>query len=268
MPMLAIDSIVIDERILTRPLDQDLAVDYSVKMKEGAKFPPIVVFEIDGKNCVSSGQHRFHANKLNGALEIDAIIKEGTVDEAWMFGLQDNATHGQRFSKSDNEAAVRRIMQHPVYGGMTNTTIAKLLGITSMTVGRIKKKIQDEDSVPETIKKYVDKNGVEKTVDTSKLATNKPKDPEPEPEDNELGDIVAQLEEENKKLKDAVALGQFDATEIEKIDIQETLEDLRKENQLLKIENEALKKSRDQFQKENAELIRTVKSLQKKLKGQ
>jgi hypothetical protein len=270
MPMLAIDSIVLDERILTRPLDQDVAVDYSMKMKEGAKFPPIVVFEIDGKNCLSSGQHRYHAHKLNGALEIDSIVKEGTVDEAWLFGLQDNATHGHRFSKTDNESAVRRMMSHPVWGGWTNTTIAKMLGVTAMTVGRIKKKIQDELGITEEKKKYVDKNGMEKQVDTKKLATKKQ---EPELEDDgeaigELTDVIDQLKEENTKLKDAVALGQFDATEIEKIDIQETLEELREENRVLRIENEALKKSRDQYQKENAELIRTVKSLQKKLKGQ
>jgi transposase len=272
MPMLDIDSIVLDERILTRDFVEDVAVDYSVKMKEGVQFPPIVVFEIDGKNCLSSGQHRYHAHKLNGALQIDSVVKQGTVDEAWMFGLQDNATHGHKPSKRDNENAVRRITKHPIYGGMTNTQIAKVLGVTAMTVGRIKKKIQDELDATDTVKTYTDKNGNERKVDTAKLVTKKKK-PEPEPEVDdgaigELADVIEQLKEENTKLKDAVALGQFDATEIEKVDVQDTLEQLREENRILKQENENWKKTCTQYQKENAELIRTVKSLQKKLKGQ
>jgi hypothetical protein len=268
MQKLAIDSIVIDERIQVRELDPELAVDYAAKMKDGAVFPPIVVFLIDGAYCLSSGRHRFEAHKMNGALEVDSIVKEGTFDDAYLFGVQENGTHGQRYSHSETVEIVRKLCKHPVWGGWTNTTLGKIVGVTGMTIGRIRKKIEQESEEPETVKKYSTKDGAEKTVNTKQLATKKQKEPEPENEEaiGELTDVVTQLEEENKKLRDAVALGQFDATEIEKIDIEDTLAQLREENRVLRIENEALKKSRDQYQKENSELIRTVKSLQNKLK--
>jgi FtsZ-binding cell division protein ZapB len=268
MQKVAIDSIVVDERLMIRELDQDIAVDYAAKMKEGAVFPPIVLFKIDNKIYLSSGRHRLEAHKLNAALEIDALIKDGSMDDAYLFALQDNAHHGHKLSQRNITEAVRRMMNHPVWKDWTNTTIAKLVGVTAMTVGRIKKKLEEETGTQPTEKKYVDKNGLEKTVNTAKLATKKV-EPEPEVDDDAIGeltDVIARIEEENKKLKDAVALGQFDATDIEKFDIQETLEELREENRRLKIENESLRKSRDDYQKENAELIRTVKSLQKKLK--
>lgn len=270
MQKLAIDSIVIDARIMVRQLNQDLASDYSVKMKEGANFPPIVVFLIDEQYYLSSGRHRYEAQKINGALEVDAIVKEGTTDEAWLFGLQDNATHGHRISHEETKLAVKRMMEHPVWKDWTNTTIAKIVGVTAMTVGRIRKKLQDEMEEQEPVKKYKTKDGTEKTVNTKQLATNKTKEPEPENEEaiGELTDVINQLTEENTKLKDAVAVGAWDATEIEKADAEELIADLRQQIATLEAELDSVKKTRDRYQKENAELIRTVKSLQKKLKEQ
>jgi len=251
-------------------LNENVVAEYAAHMRDGDTFPPLIVF-FDGTDYwLADGFHRYFAYKQHGTLDVEVEIKEGTKDDALLYASGAAARRGLPLTHQDLKCIIKRMSEHPERSQWTNTMIGKHVGCSSMTVGRIKRELEKESAPTSTTKKYKDKDGKEKTVNTAKLATNKPKEPEPkpEPEDDELGDIVAQLEEENKKLKDAVALGQFDATEIEKIDIQETLEGLRKENQLLKIENEALKKSRDQFQKENAELIRTVKSLQKKLKGQ
>ena len=79
-------------------------------------------------------------------------------------------------------------------------------------------------------------------------------------------DAVHQLSEENQQLKDVIAVGQWDATDIEKIDIQETVDSLREQIRVLEIDNAALRDSRDMFQARNAELMDLVKSLQAKLK--
>jgi len=106
MQKVAIDSIVVDERLMIRELDQDIAVDYAAKMKEGAVFPPIVLFKIDDKIYLSSGRHRLEAHKLNAALEIDALIKDGSMDDAYLFALQDNAHHGHKLSQRNITEAV------------------------------------------------------------------------------------------------------------------------------------------------------------------
>lgn len=67
-------------------------------------------------------------------------------------------------------------------------------------------------------------------------------------------------------MKDKIAVGQWDATEIEKIDAEELIAELREQIKVLELDNKALRDSRDIFQNKNAELLKTVKSLQSKLK--
>jgi len=81
-----------------------------------------------------------------------------------------------------------------------------------------------------------------------------------------LADTINHLAEENQKLKDAIAIGAWDATDIEKEDAQETIAALREQIRVLEIEIKTLRESRDMFQNRNAEMMRTVKSLQAKLK--
>jgi FtsZ-binding cell division protein ZapB len=58
----------------------------------------------------------------------------------------------------------------------------------------------------------------------------------------------------------------MEATPEEKLAATETIEELREQIRILEIENQSLKISRDTFQRENAELKKTVQSLQRKLK--
>jgi chromosome segregation ATPase len=122
----------------------------------------------------------------------------------------------------------------------------------------------------------IDKHGNEATMDTSKIGKKPPK-PEAEPEEEkneydpaeekmrELMDTITNLSDENTVLRDKIAIGQWDASEIEKIDAQETIENLREQIRILEIDNQALRESRDMFQNRNAELIKSVNSLKKKL---
>jgi hypothetical protein len=81
----------------------------------------------------------------------------------------------------------------------------------------------------------------------------------------ELMHTVTNLAEENTLLRDKISIGQWDASEIEKIDAEETIKNLREHIRVLEIDNNALRESRDMFQNRNAELIKSVNSLKKKL---
>ncbi len=78
---------------------------------------------------------------------------------------------------------------------------------------------------------------------------------------------VQQLREENEDLQDqlTVALA-ASLDEIEKEKAQSVIKDLRAQIRLLEIELKAVTSSRDQFQAENAQLMKQVQMLQKKLK--
>jgi chromosome segregation ATPase len=137
-----------------------------------------------------------------------------------------------------------------------------------MTVSRIRSSFEEAPK-----KVSYTRNGEEKTMDTSAIGKTpkKPKEKPPEAiEENnvpeELIDEINKLSEENERLKDAIAIGQLDVSDIEKADIEDTVRELREQLRVKDVEILALKESRDMYQNENAELKRTVKSLQAKLK--
>jgi hypothetical protein len=74
---------------------------------------------------------------------------------------------------------------------------------------------------------------------------------------SELSETINSLVHENTLLKDKISIGQWDATEIEKIDITQVLADLRRSNDLLEMDNNNLTKSRNWFQNQAGEVIRS-----------
>jgi protein involved in polysaccharide export with SLBB domain len=75
-------------------------------------------------------------------------------------------------------------------------------------------------------------------------------------------EVIADLTEQNEKLKDQLAVGgASDPTAAEQI-----IAELREENKRLHMELKTVKLSRDQFQNENAQLMKQVAALQRQLK--
>jgi hypothetical protein len=250
-------------------LSQEKVQEYAEKMQDGEDFRPIDAFFDGSDYWLADGFHRYFATKANKKTAIAVTVHNGTLEDAQLFAFAANKGHGLHMLASDIRHCIVRMLEHPVWGGWTNAAIAKHVGTSKMTVGRVKTAMSEPEESTE--KKYVNKHGQESTIDTTKLRTNKAKPaPTPEPEvDNkaaELADTINDLAEENRKLKDAIAIGAWDATDIEKEDAQETITTLREEIRVLEIEVKTLRESRDMFQNRNAELMRTVKSLQAKLK--
>jgi hypothetical protein len=222
---------------------------------------------------LADGFHRYFATKANKKTSIAVTIHNGTLEEAQLFAFSANKGHGLHMAAADIRHCIVRMLEHPVWGSWTNAAIAKHVGTSKMTVGRVKAAMSEPEEPQEpTEKKYVNKHGQEGTIDTTNLGRKakpaEPPKPEPEPDHRvaELANTVNELAVENQKLKDAIAVGAWDATDIEKEDAQETIVALREEIRVLEIEVKTLRESRDMFQSRNAEMMRTVKSLQAKLK--
>ena len=84
---------------------------------------------------------------------------------------------------------------------------------------------------------------------------------------DELLATIEELNAENQRLRDALAAAQWDATEIEKIDVEDTLKELREQIRVLEMELSTAKDSRDMYQNRNAELLRTVNALKTRLRA-
>jgi hypothetical protein len=251
-------------------LNHDVVKEYAECMKDGQKFPPVTVFHDGSEYWLANGFHRYFATKSNGELEIECDVKQGTLDDAVLYAFSADGRQGLSRSYEDKRSIIIRMLQHPVWGKWSNGEIAKHVGVSNMTVGRVKASLDKEQGKPApTKKKYKNKHGEESTIETKNIGKEKAKKEEPPPEDHmirELTDALTAVSQENTLLKDKIAVGQWDASEIEKIDAQELIAELREKIRLLEIDNRALRESRDTFQNQNSDLIRRVKQLQNDLK--
>ncbi len=261
-------------------LDQGMVKDYAEKMRDGIVFPPIIVFHDGSEYWLADGFHRYFATKSNALTTIEAEVKQGTLRDAMLFAWSANNRHGKPPKPEDIRAIIRKMFEDEEWSKWSNVQIAKQLEVSISTVQRLRVAYQEEHKEQKkTTVTYVDKHGNTTTMETSSIKKKTKKTERPttkpdlttEPSEmeqkvKELADTVNTLAEENTLLKDKIALGQWDASEIEKIDAEETIKDLRKQIKVLEIENKSLRESRDIYQNENAELIRTVKSLKAKLK--
>jgi len=83
----------------------------------------------------------------------------------------------------------------------------------------------------------------------------------------ELSDAIVELDAEIVYLKDIIGSQKWEATEFEKDYILYLVKELRNTIQILEIDNQALRNSRDMFQNRNAELLKTISGLKRKLKA-
>lgn len=268
-------------------IDPKWVKDYAESMKEGAVFPPPVTFFDGTEYWLGDGFHRVAAMKSNGLTKAEFEVIEGTVRQAKLYSIRVNNFHGRNMTFDEKRNNIIWMLKDEEYGQWSDEKIAQEGGVNRITVFRIRKKLEKEGQIaPKSTVKYTSKDGKEKTmaVKSSPPAEEKQdpteekqeplkeepaKEEEVDPDELEviqMADTISDLKEENEKLKEQVALGLFEGNEFEKMDIQEMLADLREKNRLLELENKTLRDSRDAYQYENAELIKTVKSLKAKLK--
>ena len=273
MKKLNLDAIRIDGDTQPREeLDQEMVAEYAELMRDGTKFPPIKVY-FDGSNYwLVDGFHRYFATKSNGFVSIETEIEEGTQREAQLQSMTANSTQrGKPATAKDKRRSVIRMLQDKEWKEWSNVKIAEWIGVSSMTVGRLK--IAMTEKRPDEVK-YINKYGQEATMKTGNLGTI-PKEKElPPPEEQydptqdevkELGHTIKALEDENTKLRDAITIGAWDASDIEKKDAESTIKELRERIRILEIEYASVRESRDSYQNQNAELMRINATLKKKL---
>ena len=95
--------------------------------------------------------------------------------------------------------------------------------------------------------------------------TQAPADLPAEPDTTEQDEFIQALKERNAELEKSLTLAILPPEMKEEASL--LIDELREENRLLKIELSSVKKSRDQFQLENAQLKKQVAMLNRKIKG-
>jgi len=262
-------------------LNQDVVAEYAEKMREGEVFPPVTVFFDGSDYWLADGFHRYFATKSNAKTSIDCDVENGTQQEAKKYSWKANTRRGLRLNHDDYRNIILAMLQDIEAKEWSNRKIAEWVGVTHTTVNKIKNSLEADSSEPKE-KKYITKHGTESVMKTENIGKTKPKTTAPDMTSarmveqevvlelnekiDELSQTINMLADENTLMRDKIAIGQWDATEIEKIDAQQTIADLREQLRILEADNKALRQSRDMFQNRNSELMKTVKALQTKLK--
>jgi FtsZ-binding cell division protein ZapB len=242
-------------------------------LEEGVEFDPIELYNDGAKIHISSGWHRYLAHRSAGLTEIAAIVHVGTESDAFFNGIPANGPSPIPYNNLDYIKQLRRFQEDEERSQWSVSQKAKWMHCSRTTVTRLIKKIREDDyqgaKEATEIKpiKYT-RNG---KVQEMKRKPAAPPPDEPPPMENdsqvaEMVDTITSLEEKLRDAQDKIMVAQWDATDIEKEDVEETLSDLRNKIKLLEIENQALRDSRDSLQVENNQLMKTVRGLQTKLK--
>jgi FtsZ-binding cell division protein ZapB len=260
--MFNIEAIRIDKGTQSRvAISQDTVDDYARQMDDGAKFPPVIVFHDGLEYYLADGFHRYFANVKLKNKGIAADIINGTLREAILYSLKANKAHGLRPSNEDKRNAVIKMLNDHEWKEWSDREIARHCGVSHVFVAKMRKEVAGGEV--QSTRKFKNKAGNVSTF------TNRPA-PEPEPEApayDEKQEMMDALLAENEKLAEQLAIATIDGTAEDK-DLATTLiTDQKEEIRLLKIELVALKKSRDMFQSENAQLKKQVAMYQKKLKA-
>lgn len=258
MKALNLSAIIIDKGTQSRAqISEETVTDYAEAMQAGDQFPPITVF-FDGVDYyLADGFHRLHAAQRLGKASIQAEVKTGTLRDAILFSLGANDKHGLRRSNADKRKCVRTLLEDFEWGELSVNEMARICCVSPQLVAAVKSEMDGGTKVSS-----VNFNAPKKA---KPVKLNNVIEPPEEPFIAEKDEAVAELLAENQRLADRLAVNALPSEE-EKQAAADTIAELREQIRILEIENQSLKISRDTYQRENAELKKTVASLQRKLK--
>lgn len=233
---------------------QEAVDEYAEALKNGSRFPPVLVYYDGIKYYLTDGYHRFFAHQKAGMRDIDVTIVNGTLRDAILRSKSVNAENGRHRTNEDKRNAVQGMLDDFEWQFWNNAEIAKACRVSVTLVEAVRNGVK-----PDVVK--VKRNG--------KTFERKAKYEKPEaevPEHDASGDVIKALADENDKLKDRLAVAVYAADESEKKLAEQTIVQLREEIRLLEMELKSTRISRDTLMNENAAMKKQIAALQRQIK--
>ncbi len=261
---LSLERIRIDGGTQSRAkIDQDVVAEYATAMQEGAKFPAITVFHDGVEYYLADGFHRYFAAKKAGSPGIKCDVKEGTLRDAILFSFGANHDHGLRRTTADKRKAVIAMLSDIEWQDWSDREIARQCQVSHPLVATIRKELGAQKTETKFMQDGKITSRKEKVKEEEPVATYT----EAEVEHETMHAAVEELQKQNEELQDQLTVAMAASTDdIQKEKAESIIKDLRAQIRLLEIELKAVTISRDQFQAENAQLMKQVALIQKKLK--
>lgn len=135
--MLKLESICLNEGTQTRAhIDENTVAEYAEAMVRGDQFPPVVVFENDGKFILADGFHRHRAARRAKLTHILAEVRDGGHQDALKFALGANHKHGLRRTNADKRRAVEMALAE--FSNLSDRLLAQMCGVTQPFVSNLR----------------------------------------------------------------------------------------------------------------------------------
>jgi len=231
---------------------QEAVDEYAESLKNGARFPPVLVYYDGIKYYLTDGYHRYFAHQKAGIKDIEVTVVNGTLRDAILRSFSVNAENGRHRTNEDKRNAVQAMLNDFEWQFWNTAEIAKACRVSVTLVESVRGGVK-----PEVVK--VSRNG---KVFERKAKYEKPD----EPKHDTSGDVIKSLADENDKLKDRLAVAVYAADESEKKLVENTITQLREDIRLLEIELKSTRISRDTLLNENAAMKKQIAAMQRQLK--
>lgn len=138
-----ISSITVDSRIQQRwEINKETIQEYQEAIElAGGKwpFPPVAVFrDGEGGYLLADGFHRIEATQDSELEKVPMEIHPGDREDAILFAVGANSTHGLPRTNADKARAVNTLLEHPEWSTWSNRDIAERAGVSHPFVGRLR----------------------------------------------------------------------------------------------------------------------------------
>jgi len=127
-------------------IDDATVKEYAEAYRDGAKFPPVVVFHDGSENILADGFHRVWGAKAAGLVDVLADVRRGSRVDALKYALGANAVHGLKRTNADKRRAVELALKE--FSNLSDRAIAEMCCVSHNFVGDVRRQLSSDDSCP------------------------------------------------------------------------------------------------------------------------
>lgn len=117
-------------------LDDATVNEYAEAFADGAKFPPVIVFNDGSQNLLADGFHRVMAAIRAGIKDILADVRQGGRSECLKYALSANASHGLKRTNADKRRSVELALSE--WPKLSNVELSRICCVSDEMVRQVR----------------------------------------------------------------------------------------------------------------------------------
>ncbi|EIE01442.1 ParB/RepB/Spo0J family partition protein [Leptospira licerasiae] len=124
-------------------LNEALVQEYVFALRNGDRFPPVVLFGENKRFYLADGFHRLMAHRIAGLKTIEAYVKAGDLRGAILFSTGANEDHGLRRTPEDKRKAVFTLLKDDEWSQWSDREIARIAKVSNTFVSNLRGELRD-----------------------------------------------------------------------------------------------------------------------------